>query len=258
MGTEWALAACSVAGSSHEAAGRPCQDAYALACPASRRPGWLILVCSDGAGSASRAEEGSREACTAFCRNVSDHLGRSETLTSKDLEDVFVATRAHLEALADDTGSPLEELACTLVAAIVGPNSALFVQVGDGAVVIESENGGHEAAIWPQIGQYANVTNFVTSENALEVVQYRSLEFAPTAVGLFTDGIQHLVLDLVGRSVPTQFFAPIWQAMRSGIEPRRFSSELRTFLSSDRFNERTDDDRTLVIAAQTGPDPGDL
>src|SRR5262245_47976773 len=63
MGEPWNVLYGSVAGTSHEGRGEPCQD-YALAriCRPEGGP-VLVAACADGAGSARHADLGARLAC---------------------------------------------------------------------------------------------------------------------------------------------------------------------------------------------------
>jgi hypothetical protein len=54
--TAWITANASIIGSSHVATGTPCQDASVV--KTAKGGEWVVIVVSDGAGTATRAEEG--------------------------------------------------------------------------------------------------------------------------------------------------------------------------------------------------------
>ena len=49
---------------------------------------------------------------------------------------------------------------------------------------------------WPQHGEFANQTNFITQDNALEVLEFELEDRCVDEIAIFTDGIERLVLDL--------------------------------------------------------------
>ena len=61
------------------------------------------------------------------------------------------------------------DFACTFLGVVSSPLGTLVLQIGDGGVVLDA-GAGLELAIAPMTGQYANMTNFVTDEDAIEVL----------------------------------------------------------------------------------------
>src|SRR5262245_49248018 len=68
MDAPWRLLFGSVAGSSHERRGDPCQDYCHAVVVAGADGPVVVAACADGAGSAPRSEVGARRACLAFVR----------------------------------------------------------------------------------------------------------------------------------------------------------------------------------------------
>ena len=64
----WVTASASVIGSSHVATGVPCQDACVI--KTTKADEWVVIVVSDGAGTASRAEEGARHVVKFFSEEL--------------------------------------------------------------------------------------------------------------------------------------------------------------------------------------------
>ncbi|CAM2143379.1 Protein phosphatase 2C domain-containing protein [Pararobbsia alpina] len=106
---------------------------------------------------------------------------------------------------------------------------------------------------WPESGEYANTTYFVTDPDAIAHLHAAMIE-APDEVSLLTDGLQRLALVFATREAHSPFFEPMFAALR-GVDPSRcvqLNSELARFLSSPAINARTDDDKTLVVATRRG------
>ena len=80
---------------------------------------------------------------------------------------------------------------------------------------------GEYRDLWPQHGEYANTTNFVTQDNITEAMEF---ETGPPVneLALFSDGIERLVLDLSTRTVHSPAFRPIfeWLACTEGLNPQ--------------------------------------
>ena len=108
---------------------------------------------------------------------------------------------------------------------------------------------------WPQHGEFANQTNFVTQDNAFEVLEFELEERCVDEVAIFTDGVERLVLDLHERTAHAPFFRTLfgWVAKT---EPAAVNEEIPTsevmgrYLGSKQINDRTDDDKTLILASR--------
>jgi hypothetical protein len=71
-------------------------------------------------------------------------------------------------------------------------------------------------------------------------------------IALFTDGLQNLVLSFSQKKAHTGFFRPIFEALKkdTGLEFFGSSSHLSSFLLHREISERSDDDKTLVLAVR--------
>ena len=68
------------------------------------------------------------------------------------------------------------------------------------------------------------------------------------AVAGFTDGIETMALSIGDKTVHTPFFERMFTELERCDDETCLHSPLINFLSSERVNERTDDDKTLVLA----------
>lgn len=252
----WRTAYSSVIGTSHERAGTPCQDAsYCRIIQDQEGNDILLAVCSDGAGSATRSEIGSRLTVDSFLVKFGDvirkvslcKIDRDFVLNWLESLKVEISERAELEGLNS------KEFACTVLAALVGPDNAIFFQIGDGAIVI-SEVGSKDYSpmFWPQHGEFANQTNFILQDNIEKVLEFAFIKQSLETVSIFTDGIERLVLDFSSRTVHGPAFYPIfdWLEKCEPSSDESPSSALTAYLNSNSINSRTDDDKTLVMATR--------
>jgi hypothetical protein len=59
-----------------------------------------------------------------------------------------------------------------------------------------------------------------------------------------------VALDFRAQQPHGPFFAPMFAALRKEAEPERLTEPLRAFLDSPALAERTDDDKTLILATR--------
>jgi hypothetical protein len=156
--------------------------------------------------------------------------------------------RRRLSLEASIRGVATRELACTLLAAVLDTECAVLSQIGDGAIIYR-DGGGYQIAFWPQSGEYANTTNFLTDGAFEDHVLVRLVAPGPDGIALLTDGLQPLALHYATQTAHAPFFDPMLDALRLEMDPDRLRDPLNQFLASRAVCERTDDDKTLVLAA---------
>lgn len=249
------MIAASAVGTSHALTNTECQDFFV--CETIKSPvEILICVASDGAGSAKLGRHGAEMTCRAFVGEIRlfveqnggiDKLNRETVLEwLKLLQMQFALTAKH-----DTVHS--RDFAATLLAAIVTETTAFFWQIGDGAIVF-SESGDENFRLFvaPQQGEYANTTFFVTDETAAQNLQFEKLEVRVAEVALFSDGLQRIALDLINSAPHAPFFRAMFAPLRASNEIGVLQKQLSAFLDSPKINERTDDDKTLILASRRG------
>jgi hypothetical protein len=252
----WKYALASVRGTSHEISNLPCQDSSLCKIVTDANGQEILLaVASDGAGSSSMADVASQLSCELFSRQAEDFLGSNaisdinESLVREWISNIVT----RLLAQAEESGHPKRAYACTLLAAIVGTNENVFTQVGDGCMVVSADGAPDDYCwvFWPERGPYANSTYFLVDDLLHEHIQYDFVARPLSEVALFTDGIESLALKYSDQQAYLPFFQGIFPGVRrSGDDVRNTSQALESFLNSDRVNERTDDDKTLILATR--------
>ena len=254
----WRRLAASVVGLSHEERDIPCQDFSATSCVATAEGEVLLLAAADGAGSAAHSDMGSRLACETIIRIAGDWFSGGKVVAELEqsvLEDWLLEAIRAISNGAAEREVPVRDLACTLLLAVVGAAHAWFAQIGDGAIVLR-DGDAYRVVFWPQSGEYANMTYFLTDAEALTRVQHLSHAGIVDEVGMFTDGVQPVALHYATRSAHEPFFRPMFAALRA--QPAGVADALQqplvSFLRSPKINERTDDDKTLVMATRRAPD----
>jgi hypothetical protein len=256
-GAPWRVAMASSIGQSHVASAQPCQDAhFHLEAKDADGRSVMVLTAADGAGSAALAELGASLACETFARLVEAYVGKGGRVAAieRQLVERWINGLVYrIELDAKRSGATVQDYSCTLLAAVIAEKSAVFVQIGDGAMVIPAADTGWRHIFWPQHGEFANTTNFVTSERAVPEMDFVRLDKPVQEIAVFTDGIENLVLQKASRTAHAPFFdsmfPPVRKSQVSGVDAE-LSHALDKYLSSPTITSRTDDDKTLILASR--------
>ena len=245
----WTWALASARGTSHEATRDPCQDA-SFCCTPSGKPSTLIGVVSDGAGSAACGGLGARVVVRTLVTQIRELLARGGELDDEALRTVLDAARDRIAHVAATRQLAPRDFAATVIAAIANSAGTTVLHIGDGSAVAEDRDGAWHALSWPAHGEYASTTYFVT-DDAPQLRITRS-ELPSRTLVLFTDGLERLALDFAKQEPHSPFFSALAAPVHaSAIEGRNrdLSTALASFLGSEKVNARTDDDKTLLVAA---------
>lgn len=245
----WRVVGASVRGSSHYKSGTPCQDFSAYRRTFIGNAPALLIGIADGAGSAKASEVGAEQSVQFILHKIATSLRNIHECTEIFSRSLFQDTRSHLDHVGGNMSLSARDLACTLLVAILLEDAAAFLQVGDGAWVVERA-GGFDCMTWPSGGEYANQTTFITSPGWADVFQFRWLDGSISAVSGFTDGLQNVALRYSSRAAHGPFFESMLKAFRSVANETDLKLPLIEFLSSKRMTDRTDDDKSIVFACR--------
>ncbi len=253
----WSAIGCSVAGTSHMAGGKGCEDAI-LYWIATDADGDNVLLCciSDGAGSAQYAAAASAFTVATAVDELAKLATYPEDITEADLFAIAETIYAGLTVQAEEQGVPANEYSCTMLGCLVAKNRAAFFQIGDGAIVRNDGSGFYTAVWWPHNGEYQNSTAFVIDDAAFSHLNVLLLDEPVGEVALFTDGLQMLALNMEGYNAHQPFFADLFRFLKLATDDEKTSilnRKLEEYLNSPKINERTDDDKTLFLATRITP-----
>jgi len=255
MSAGWVWAGARAVGTAHLRQGLPCQDSFS--CRVWQRngqPAILVAALADGAGSADKAEVGSKLATSLFVDIVCEALDDRGVVdcSEQTLRYAVQETQLALALKAGHDGRELNDYATTFLGAILSPGSGVIGQVGDGAAVVDDGTGGWQPVHWPDHGEYANTTSFLTQAHSLEQLRVARLDAPIRHLAMFSDGLERLVLDFSKRAAHGPFFDSIFARMHPHIgfgHLTDVSDDLASLLASDKVNVRTDDDKSLLCAA---------
>jgi hypothetical protein len=148
-------------------------------------------------------------------------------------------------------GKKSSDFAGTLVGIITNGVETIVFHVGDGSVVAFDSIAQRWIALsWPDSGEFAATTYFVTDEGGakLRVVEHRG---EIESLAAFSDGIERLALDFCSTEPSLKFFDGIVAPLRKQSDrgwDRHLSHMLFNFLGSPPVLARTDDDKSLIVA----------
>ncbi len=253
MQSSWTWAAACRRGLSHENADLRLQDAFkCFVGPSESSP--LVIIVSDGAGSAAFGGEAASVICRAVTVFARKYFSSTNTLPTDELLQSWLDDiRDLLSAAAARRDLAPRDFAATLIVFISSGVESVVLHVGDGCAVIKDADTSSWIALgWPFHGEYASTTAFVTDEPQpnLSIVRHVG---QICAASVFSDGLERLALDLKARQPFVPFFesviAPVAGSTSLGKDVE-LSNKLDTFLGCDGINSRSDDDKTLVLAVR--------
>jgi hypothetical protein len=210
----------------------------------------FLIAIADGAGSASASDLGAQRAVEHILNKISRYQHGTLHVDVTTITSWIEGAREQIAETARQKGLHVRDLACTLLFAVLGETRSLFAQVGDGAWIAQV-NGIYKPITWPSGGEYANQTTFITSPNWREVMQFQVMHEPLSHVAGFTDGLQMLALHFQSRSVHAPFFDSKFMALRATNDETSLLAPLIAYLGSPSLCERTDDDKTLVMACRS-------
>jgi hypothetical protein len=244
------ISACEV-GTSHVAVGKPCEDSvWAQALETSAGVPVLGIFVSDGAGSAAHGGRGAELAVQAAALHFEEKVKQAEFGLNEDLALQFVEeVRQRVYAQAEAESLIARDFACTFLGLVSTPQGSVAFQIGDGAIVVDVGDG-LEVAVEPMAGEYANMTHFVTDEDAVSVLVAKVYAASVQRAAAFSDGLQRLALNMAAGTPHEPFFRPFFDVLSKSRpdQEEELGYALVKFLGSGAVNERTDDDKTLAVA----------
>lgn len=188
------------------------------------------------------------------------------------LEDAALHAREDVLARAAEDGEEASCYAATLLLVVGTPAGGAALQIGDGVIVLGGSGGVDGLAdwqwvFWPERGEYANTTSFLTDDHAPDHLRVALLPGSPLDVAVMTDGLQPLALHYASQTVHEPFFEGMFLPLHGAVGPPgsplasaeipALSASLEEFLTSERVRMRTDDDLSLILATRRSPVPPD-
>ena len=214
----------------------------------------LIAVVADGAGSTTDGQRGAEIACEFFVEQVSELLKMASVKSlTEDFGKRWIAFyRRRIAEIANREKKEMREYATTFIGAVVGKTDAIFYQVGDGGAVFSTSGKPetYQFSIDPIETEYVNQTEFLTDETAVESLRFIALNEPVEDLILFSDGIFAVAVNYQTGKPHEPFLMPMIAPLRNGSAGGDLNEKLEKFLASPKLNEKTDDDKTIILASR--------
>ena len=254
----WKAVARSAIGTSHQNQGIGCQDYgnYRILDDV------IVGAVADGAGSAKYSDIGSKLAVKTVLKylgRISEYLQKrkhclqnlSQPLSEAEAKKLFTGTVktviAKLHKQATEGDYSVNDLACTLLVFVATPDWVAAMQIGDGFIVVRSQDSEYQLLFQPDKGEFANETTFITSTNAVKEMQVKVIHEKQEFICASTDGLEKVAIRLSDWEPFSPFFKPLEEYLHEPVNPEDEDKYLMEFLNSERLNSRTDDDKTLLL-----------
>lgn len=251
--SQWTWAAARSTGTSHLKNGKGCDDFGACLELRAAGESTLIAVASDGAGSAQHSAIGAWITSRVFVQMAARYLKSQATLSSFSIDiarEWLDEIRDRIISVAQSRNALPRDFASTLIGSIVSNKEAIFIHVGDGASVFRAVcNPDWQVPTWPAQGEYAATTFFVT-DDPQPSIQFCFVDCPINEIAVFSDGLERLVLDFSSRKAHAPFFEKMFAPLGNTLvgRNRNLSQALKRYLDGPSVCDRTDDDKTLILA----------
>ncbi|MBC6431107.1 protein phosphatase 2C domain-containing protein [Nostoc sp. HG1] len=248
----WKAVRDSAIGTSHQNQRIPCQDYvdYRIFNDV------IVGAVADGAGSAKHSDVGSKLAVETVLKYFSEineypqSEDFSQPLSKEEAEKVFAKIMnqviTELQKQADEGDYFVNDLACTLLVFVATPECVTAMQIGDGFIVMRSQESEYQLLFQPDKGEFINETTFITSTNAVKDMQVKVISEKQEFICASTDGLEKVAIRLSDWEPFSPFFKPLEEYLDESVDPKE-DKYLTEFLNSERLNSRTDDDKTLLL-----------
>lgn len=213
--------------------------------------GTLCVIVSDGAGSAPFGGQGASLVCRTMARHLAEWFANSAEMPEEErvldwLDDV----RDTLSAIAKKREVTRRQFAATMALLAVRGEELVAAQVGDSSIVGRA-TGAWEAICWPDSGELASTTYFVTDDPEVRLNFVRG-PLVQDGFAVFSDGIEMIALKHAELRPHPGFFDPMMRpvdAAGGSGKLTELSNALGRYLDGPAVCDRTDDDKTLVLVS---------
>lgn len=168
MNKNWNIIGVAVQGKSHIKSNIVCQDKiYHLY----KNNIFLMCLC-DGAGSAKLSHIGAEQISQFICEDFSTNFDKYyENENANEVKSIVLNnTLKLLEELSLANKCDLKDLACTLLVVAIKEEKKIVLHLGDG-VIGYTKNNELKVLSSPENDEFANMTVFVTSQNAINKIK---------------------------------------------------------------------------------------
>jgi serine/threonine protein phosphatase PrpC len=254
-----------VRGRGHYKTGIPCQDATYYDSNGEVQ----VIALADGAGSARFSGYGAqtvvKKACTHLVQNFRYIYNCQDGAKVKaDLVNYLLSEldkrKSIIREKPENSDCELKDLACTFLMVAVCGNEFILAHIGDGVIGYVKDDKLRTASA-PDNGEFANVTTFVTSTNALASMRLKKGELdGISGFILMSDGTENSLLKRQTAELASACGKMIEAVAKSSDEDKRrgyskkpqYKIEIEELFET-RIKENTSDDCSVAIIGRRLP-----
>ena len=245
----WNIVQCAVQGRSHIKSGTPCQDKVFS---------WSknkcnVIALADGAGSAKFSHFGAgsvtRFMSKAICNDFDNLFNENNGVEIK--QKLIDCINHCLADLAQELKCEKTDLASTFLLAAVCVDRYILIHLGDG-VIGYLKNDELKIASFPENEEFANVTYFTTSREAIQKIKIIKGNLGNiSGFALMSDGTEFSFLDKRNKCLCEALKKIMVESKGHNAD---LNNEVREFFESH-VKQKTSDDCSLITIVKA-PDIG--
>lgn len=223
----------------------------------------LILAIADGAGSAIHGKKGAEIATRTATNTMLEYVDELNSLDNikennhnwkEKIYNAATLAKKEINLIAKKEENKINKYATTFILIFAYSGKIYVFQIGDGAVIGKYNSGEITSLTSPEIGDYYNMTDFLTTEKSISRAKFKCTSKPISALSAFTDGIQALALSPPDKESEIwkpflPFFKPLFSFIENCDEKEQIKLSIKKFLTSDKMIRSTEDDLTLFLAA---------
>ncbi|RXK87296.1 PP2C family serine/threonine-protein phosphatase [Filimonas effusa] len=250
----WKAIGQSIKGTSHEQVNKCCEDALRFDLVMTPLDEEVLICCaSDGAGSAKFAQAASSFTVETIVLLLSSCVKEGKIIDETRVRFILETVYDGLSEQANSNDVSKNEYSATCLGAVLFSDKAVFFQIGDGVMTREDSSGYYSAVFWPDNGEYLNDTRFLIDDINFPFLRFKLIEECINELSIVTDGLQGLILNQQAQSIHQPFYKDLFKWLRLASDRAHLQildKKLTEFLNSWSVNQRTDDDKTLLLATR--------
>lgn len=243
-GALWRVIAASVAGASHVDGIN--QDAIGVLVDEDA----VLLVVSDGLGSACHAATGSSMAVAAVLDAYRQSLVPHSKIVDGELIDMAKYARAMLfqHAVESDAGISPADLACTLLIAVADSEGTRVLQIGDGMLIGDKDGSDYQRLLVAIDHGATNLTSSLTGYDFPESIQVRAL--GPVRrLAVLSDGLDLHAFDFEEGRPYAEFFDRLFSRLDAPeFDQELLQAKLADYLRCEPVSALSRDDKSIILA----------
>ncbi len=232
----------ALTGKKHLLENKPCQDFSKYA----HNNSIQVIALADGAGCSNYSQIGSKITTEMVCKLILEKFNYLIHLSTSEISSSIVTEiQVLLSSEADKQGLEVRDLSSTLLFAATDGDKLLYGHIGDGYIVRVVNNEPTEVLSYPDNGEYANQTYFITNPDAASLLKVNVVPMhRESIIYLLSDGPSAVLFQKKPFEI-SSVFQNIFKWISDNSTEKAYEAILENF--KDSISVRTNDDCSLAL-----------